>query len=131
MMTAINARKEELLATMRKVAGKTGAKDQADAARHEFSRIVFELEKFPEVADKSLGKLRDLAGRWGRFYNDNLGDAIREVNTLADLYGHWQHEYDKVAALAKTLGKPETECAKVKPDMTEYRRFRKVCGMSD
>lgn len=130
MMAAINARKEELLAAMRKNAGKTGANDEAEAATRNLHRILFEIEKFPEIANKSLEHLRKMAGRSGRFYNDNLGDALDEVNSLADTYAHWQAEYDKAVALAKKLGKPESECAKAKPDLTEYQRFRKVCGLS-
>ncbi|HEX2541163.1 MAG TPA: hypothetical protein VHM00_08780 [Caldimonas sp.] len=129
MMAAINERKQELLATMRKVSGATSAKDEDDATRHDYQRLAFELQKYPEVAERVLARLRESLGSSKRFYNDNLKLGIDGVTELADIYALWQRQFDKLAAAAKKLGKADADYVKLKPDVAEYKRMRVACGL--
>jgi hypothetical protein len=131
MMAALNESKHDLLAAMRRISGANTAKDEDDTVRHDFQRLVFQLEKYPEVAEKILARLRKSIGRSDRFYNDDLQVGVDGVTELADVYAIWQREFDKVAAAAKKLGKAEAEYIKLRPDLAEYKRFRKASQMSD
>ena len=128
MMVAINERKQELLATMRKVSGATTAKDEDDATRHDYQRLSFELQKYPEVAERVLARLRESLGSSKRFYNDNLKLGIDGVTELA------RRHLRAVAAagvrqgggLGEEARQGRGRVAKLKPDLAEYQRLREA-----
>ena len=130
MMGAINDAKSALLKAMRHESGSDDAGSEADAARHDYQRIAFELTKFPEVANPRLAEMRKLLGPRNRLYNDNLKEGLDLLEDLANVFANWKREYAKCEKLGKSLGKPEIEYLKYRPEMGEYEQMRKAAGIS-
>ena len=52
------------------------------------------------------------------------------TRTLANAFANWKREYGKCEKLGKSLGAPEAEYAKYRPDLSEYEQMRKAAGVS-
>jgi len=130
MMAAINDAKSTLLKAVRHETGNDDAKAEADAARHDYQRIVLELTKFPEVVNPRLAEMKKLLGSRNRLYNDNLKEGLDLIEDLANAFANWKREYGKCEKLGKSLGAPEAEYAKYRPDLSEYEQMRKAAGVS-
>ena len=130
MMAAINDAKSALLKAVRHETGNDGAKAEADAARHDYQRIVFELSKFPELTHPRLAEMKKLLGPRNRLYNDNLKKGLDLIEDLANVFDNWKREYAKVDKLGKSLGAPEADYVKYRPDLSEYEQMRKAAGVS-
>ncbi len=130
MLSAINERKRELLVLMRKNSGKTSDKDEADALRHDYTRLLGELKSYGPMEAPRLAALNKLLGRNGRFMSGDLTEVLDHLDNLADLYAIWNRDYDKLAALGKKLGQAEAEYLPLKPDMERYKKLRRANGES-
>jgi hypothetical protein len=130
MMAAINDAKSALLKATRQATGNDGAKAEADAARHDYQRIVFELTRFPEVTRPRMAEMKKLLGSRNRLYNDNRKEGLDLIEDLANVFDNWKREYAKVETLGRQLGMPEADYGKHKPDLTEYIQLRSAAGLT-
>jgi hypothetical protein len=129
MMAAINDAKSALLKAVRHETGNDDAKAEADAARHDYQRIVLELTKFPEVVNPRLAEMKKLLGSRNRLYNDNREEGFKLIEDLANAFDNWKREYGKCEKLGKSLGAPEPEYVKYRPDLSAYEEMRKAAGL--
>lgn len=129
MIRAIDDRKHELLALMRKVSGKTSDKDEADALRHDYNRLVLELEKYGPREAPRIAHLEKMLGKYDYFLSGDLTAVLAEFDQLADLYAIWGQSFDRATAIGQKIGRADHQ--PYKPDLERYKKLRRANRQSD
>ncbi|MEO8525425.1 MAG: hypothetical protein ABI460_11950 [Caldimonas sp.] len=129
MVRAIDARKHELLAVMRKNAGKTSDKDEDDALRHDYNRVVLELQRYAPQEAPHISHLEKMLGKYDYFLSGDLTAVLAEFDQLADLYAIWNQSFDQAVEIGKKIGRADhLPC---KPDLARYKKLRRANRQSD
>jgi hypothetical protein len=127
MLSAVNERKTALLAMRRKVAGKQSEADELEALKSEYGRLRKDCVQYAVMEEAPLKKVVKLIDGRKEIRALQFPDAVAPIRQLSDLYAIWKRDIEKASALAKTIGRPESDLDRYRPDLARFAKLKKAC----